>query len=191
MSEPVLTPELALNCNSDISSELWIAIAWDQANSDVADWQEHTYWSKIAGQLSVRSQPARREIVVLSAAAAAIAELNNAFGYQVLADSRSAADGSFSMQWSGYQSDVITLYLDDFGVQWQPNTAHAEGDIVFPSIWSGWQYECVNVGVTGSSEPEWWRDEGETGFSGTAVFKARQYLPALADGPLTPYQWSE
>jgi hypothetical protein len=191
MADPVLTPELALNCNSDVPADLWVAIAWDQANSDVADWLDRILWSKVSGTLTVRTLPAQREVLVLGIEEVAIPELNNAIGRHIWANGRSSADGSFLLQWSGYQGDVITLYLDDFGTQWQPNTTCAEGDIVYPSVWNGWQYECIAVGTTDSIEPIWWHDEGSTSFSGTAAFKARQYLPALADGPITPYQWTE
>jgi len=191
MAEPVLTPELALNCNSDVASDLWVAIAWDQANSDVADWLDRIIWAKVSGSVTVRAQPAKREVLVLSAVKSAIPELNDIIDHHVWSSGVSAADGSFLLQWKGYLGDVITLYLDDFGTQWQPNTTYAEGDIVYPSVWNGWQYECVATGTTSSIEPTWWHDEGSTGFSGTATFKARQYLPALADGPITPYQWTE
>lgn len=191
MAEPVLTPELALNCNSDVSSDIWLSTTWDQVNSDVADWLDRILWSKISGTLTARSLPAQKEVLVLSVEEVAIPELNNAIGRHIWASGRSSTAGSFILQWSGYQGDVITLYLDDFGSQWQANTTVAEGDIVYPSVWNGWQYECVGTGTTGNVEPVWWHDEGSTSFSGTATFKARQYLPALADGPITPYQWTE
>ena len=191
MADPVLTPELALNCNSDVPADLWVAIQWDQANSDVADWLDRILWSKVSGTLTTRSLPAQKEVLVLGVEEIAIPELNNAIGRHIWASGLSSADGSFLLQWSGYHGDVITLYLDDFGSQWQPNTTYAEGAIVYPSVWNGWQYECISVGTTGNSEPVWWHDEGSTSFSGTAAFKARQYLPALADGPITPYQWTE
>lgn len=191
MAEPVLTPDLALNCSSDVSSDIWLSTTWDQVNSDVADWLDRILWSKVSGTLTVRTLPAQREVLVLGVEEVAIPELNNAIGRHIWANGRSSADGSFLLQWSGYQGDVIALYLDDFGAQWQPNTAYAEGDIVYPSVWNGWQYECIAVGTTDSIEPIWWHDEGSTSFSGTAAFKARQYLPALADGPITPHQWTE
>ena len=191
MADPVLTPELAINCNSDIPADLWVAIAWDQANSDVADWLDRVTWSQVSGTLTVRGAPAAREVLVLATTEANIPELG-IIGYHVWANGvSSAVDGTFTLQWTGYVGDVITLYLDDFGTQWQSNTTYAEGAIVYPSIWNGWQYECVATGTTDATEPTWWHDEGSTSFSGTATFKARQYLPALADGPITPYQWTE
>ncbi len=192
MADPVLTPELALNCNSDVPVDLWVAIGWDQANSDVADWLDRVTWSKVSGVLTVRAQPAQREVLVLSTEESAIPELGGVVAFHVWqAGKSSEADGAFSLQWTGYAGKVITLYLDDFGTQWQPNTIVAEGDIVYPPVWNGWQYECVGTGTTGATEPAWWHDEGSTSFSGTAAFKARQYLPALADGPITPYHWTE
>lgn len=159
-----------------------IATAW---------WTEVTK-QKVAGTLTIRGINSSREILVIGATEAAIPELNNTVGYHVWGAGKSdASTGAFSIEWSDYSAPVITLYLDDFGSQWQPNTTYAEGAIVYPSIWNGWQYECVATGTTGATEPAWWHDEGSTGFSGTATFKARQYLPALADGPITPYQWTE
>lgn len=159
-----------------------IATAW---------WTEVTK-QKVAGTLTIRGINSSREILVIGATEAAIPEMNNAVGYHVWGAGKSnASTGTFSIEWSDYSAPVITVYLDDFGTQWQPNTTYAEGAIVYPSVWNGWQYECVATGTTDDTEPAWWHDEGSTSFSGTATFKARQYLPALADGPITPYQWTE
>lgn len=159
-----------------------IATAW---------WTEVTK-QKIAGTLTIRGINASREILVISTTETAIPELNNAIGYHVWGSDKSdPSTGEFSIEWAGYSGPVIALYLDDFGTQWQKNTTYAEGDIVYPSIWNGWQYECIATGTTDDAEPTWWHDEGSTSFSGTATFKARQYLPALADGPIIPYQWTE
>lgn len=189
MGSPVLTPSLAITCSSDVSTEQLMSLPWDMANSDVADWQGRIVWSKIAGSLSIRGEPAEREVLVLNAKLADFDGLGA--GYHVLASGTSGANGEFSLQWDGYSGDVITVYLDDLGGEWQQNTLYAEGSLVYPSLWNGMQYQCVDAGITGSTEPIWWHTEGSSGKSGTATFVARQYLPALADGPITPYQWTE
>ncbi len=191
MSDPVLYSLLSLSADSDVPANPWALSPWNFADSDVNDWLDRILWSKVSGTLTVRTLPAHSEVLVLGVEEVAIPELNNAIGRHIWASGLSSADGSFLLQWSGYQGDVIALYLDDFGTQWQPNTTYAEGDIVYPSVWNGWQYECVAAGTTDATEPTWWHDEGSTSFSGTATFKARQYLPALADGPITPHQWTE
>lgn len=191
MSDSVLFPDLWQDCSSDVSGDSWLATSWDQANSDVTDWLDRTLWSMVSGQLTVRGVSASREILVLSVNQSPIQLRGNVFDYHVWANSVSGADGSFDLQWDGYAGNVIVMYLDDLGLEWQPETSYVEGDLIYPSVWNGWQYECVAAGTTDSTEPSWWQDEGATAFSGTAAFKARQYLPALADGPITPYQWSE
>ena len=183
MREPVLTADLAYHCDSDVADMPWMGKAWDQVSSDSVSWIDPVIRYKVAGMLTVNGQPAKREIIVLGA--------DDAAGYQVLGDDISAANGKFEISWSDYGGAVIPIYLDDFGVMWQPTQMVAVGEIVYPTQWNGWQFECITAGVTGSSEPAWWYEDGHTGLSGTATFKARQYLPPLADGPLSPYQLSE
>lgn len=183
MSEPALTADLAYHCDSDVADTPWMGKAWDLASSDSISWLDPVIRYKIAGTLTVNGKPAKREIIVLGA--------DEAAGYQVLGDATSATSGNFEISWSDYGGAVIPIYLDDFGSMWQPTQPRVVGDIVYPTHWNGWQFECITAGVTGSSEPVWWYEDGHTGLSGTATFKARQYLPALADGPILPYQLSE
>lgn len=189
MGSPLLTLALATNCNSDVVSGQLVSLSWDMANSNVADWQERITWSKVSGLIKVRGDAAQREVLVLNTEP--IEQLGLGVGYHILISGKSDKNGEFSLQWEGYYGDVITLYLDDIGEPWQPNTTYAEGTLLYPSVWNGLQYECVDAGVTGSIEPTWWHTEGGSGKSGTATFLARQYLPALADGPIIPYQWTE
>ena len=186
MADPVLYPLLALSADSDVSADVWALSPWNAADSDVADWPDSVVLSKVSGQLLARGIPVSREILVLSAEPTPIHNRGDIVDYHVLANVVSGSDGSFEIQWSDYTGNVVVIYLDDLGSLWLPDTGYIVGDIVYPTIWNGWQYECVTAGTTDSAEPLWWHDEESTGWSGSAVFKARQYLPAIADGPLAP-----
>lgn len=174
-----LTSGLALACDSDVSDIPYVAIAWDAASSNVPDWEEKVYVGRVKGSVQIDSAPARRDIVVLSAPAILS-------GHAVLQSGLPAADGTFNLSWPTYTGPVLVMMLDDLGVAWQANTAYAQGDLIYPPTWNGWQYQCVNPGTSSNIEPSWWSGEGQTAFIGTATFVARQYLAAQAHGPLTP-----
>jgi hypothetical protein len=178
MSAPYLTPELALNCNSDVSDIPYVAIPWNTANSNVTDWIEKVYIGRILGTVRIDGNPAQREIVVVSA---------QTEGAAVLATGTSSlSTGAYDISWNTYTGPVLAMLLDDLGVEWEPDTFYQQGTLIYPRAWNGWQYECVSGGTGPTDEPVWWAGEGVTAIIGTAIFKARQYISAQAHGLIQP-----
>lgn len=178
MSTPYLTPELALNCNSDVSDIPYAAIQWNTVNSNVPDWIEKVYVGRILGTVRIDSSPGRREIVVVSAQTEGAAVLASA--------ASSASTGAYDISWNTYTGPVLALLLDDLGTEWAPDTLYQQGTVIYPRAWNGWQYECVSGGSGPTDEPTWWAGEGVTAIIGTATFKARQYISAPAHGLIQP-----
>lgn len=178
MSAPYLTPELAINCNSDAPGTICIAIPWNTATSDVPDWIEKVYVGRILGTVRIDGNPAQREIVVVSA---------QTEGAAVLATTTSSlSTGTYDISWDNYTGPVLAMLLDVLGTAWTPDAQFAEGAIIYPPVWSGWQYECINPGIGPADEPTWWAGEGVTAIIGTATFRARQYIAAQAHGLIQP-----
>lgn len=174
-----LTPDLAIHCDSDVSDIAYVAIAWNTANSDVPDWEDKVYTGRVTGTSTVDGVAAQMEITVLSVPASLT-------GHHVLASGYPTAAGQFNLSWSTYIDQVLVIRLDALGAPWTAGVTHAQGDILYPTTWSGWQYECIAPGVGSDIEPAWWAGEGVTAQIGAATFKARQYIPAQVVGPLTP-----
>jgi hypothetical protein len=178
MSSPYLTPELALNCNSDVSDIPYLAIPWNTVNSNVPDWIEKVYVGRILGSVRIDGNPAQREIVVVSAQTEVAAVLATA--------TSSLSTGAYDISWNTYTGPVLAMLLDDLGIEWAPDTIYQQGTVIYPRAWNGWQYECVSGGTGPTDEPTWWAGEGVTAIIGTATFKARQYISAQAHGPRQP-----
>jgi len=178
MSSPYLTPELALNCNSDVSDIPYVATPWNTANSDVPDWIEKVFIGRILGTVRIDGNPAQRDVVVVSAQTEGAAVL--------AAAASSASTGAYDISWSAYTGPVLAMLLDDLGSEWAPDTLYQQGSVIYPRAWNGWQYECVSGGTGSTDEPPWWAGEGVTATIGTATFKARQYIPAQVHGLIQP-----
>ena len=178
MSGPYLTPELAINCDSDAPWDICIAIPWNTANSNVPDWIEKVYVGRILGTVRIDGSPAHREIVVVSAQTEGAAVLATA--------ASSVSTGAYDISWNIYTGPVMALLLDDLGTEWAPDTFYQQGAVIYPRAWNGWQYECVSGGTGPTDEPIWWVGEGVTAIIGTATFKARQYIQAQAHGLIQP-----
>lgn len=178
MSGPYLTPSTAIQCDSDVSDSPNVAIDWNLASSNVPDWIDKVYVGRILGTARIDGSPAQREIVVVSALSDGAAVLATAVP--------SATTGAFDISWNTYTGPVLAMLLDALGEVWIPDAQFAEGAIIYPPVWNGWQYECINPGVGPTDEPTWWAGEGVTAIIGTATFKARQYIPAQVHGLIQP-----
>jgi len=142
----------------------------------------------VSGTVSLNGEPVDKEIVVVS------------FRQQqrqgqlpertIIASGQSGTDGRFEIDLNGFAEPVLVLAMDDYGDTWQANTRYIVGDVVHPRTgrFAGFVYECLAEGISGSSEPEWWLDNGSTntGMVGTAVFKARPFYQSIVHGPLLP-----
>ena len=178
MSGPYLTPDLAINCDTDAPGTICIAIPWNTANSDVPDWIEKVYVGRILGTVRIDGSPAHREIVVVSAQTEGAAVLATA--------ASSVSTGVYDISWNTYTGPVLAMLLEDLGTEWAPDTLYQQGTVIYPRAWNGWQYECVSGGLGPTDEPIWWVGEGVTAIIGTATFRARQYIPAQAHGLIQP-----
>lgn len=146
---------------------------------DVPDWLERTITGRVAGVVTVRSIGSAREVLVLSA--------EPVDGqYQVLAEVTSGGDGAFAAEWLTYLGKVLVVGLSQYGETWQAERIYQVGEAVSPTEWNGFMYVCEQPGTAGSEEPVWPLAEEAAVFVGSAVFRARQYLPIAAHGPLQP-----
>ncbi|MGS4930872.1 hypothetical protein ACVDHJ_04455 [Aeromonas sp. 25-281] len=146
---------------------------------DVPDWLERTITGRVAGVVTVRNIGRARDVLVLSA--------EPVDGqYQVLAEVTSGGDGAFAAEWLTYQGKVLVVGLSQYGETWQAERIYQVGEAVSPTEWNGFMYVCDQPGTAGSEEPVWPLAEEAAVFVGSAVFRARQYLPIVAHGPLQP-----
>ncbi|MBV7468950.1 MULTISPECIES: hypothetical protein [Aeromonas] len=175
-SYQLTVPGLTVNFDALAS---YVVPAWDQLAFDVPDWLERTITGRVAGVVTVRNIGRAREVLVLSA--------EPVDGqYQVLAEVTSGGDGDFAAEWLSYQGKVLVVGLSQYGEIWQAERIYQVGEVVSPSVWNGFMYVCEQPGTAGSGEPVWPLAEEAAVFVGSAVFRARQYLPIVAHGPLQP-----
>jgi len=169
-------PGLTVNFDAQTS---YVVPVWDQIAFDVPDWLERTITGRVAGVVTVRSIGRAREVLVLSA--------EPVDGqYRVLAEVTSGGDGAFAAEWLTYQGKVLVVGLSQYGETWQAERIYQVGEAVSPTEWNGFMYVCEQPGTAGSEEPVWPFAEEAAVFVGSAVFRARQYLPIVAHGPLQP-----
>ena len=84
------------------------------------------------------------------------------------------------------QGKVLVVGISLFGEPFQPQRIYQVGEVVSPTEWNGFMYVCEQPGTADSEEPVWPLAEEAAVFVGSAVFRARQYLPIVAHGPLQP-----
>jgi hypothetical protein len=142
----------------------------------------------VSGTVSLNGEPAVKEIVVVSFR---MQQRQGQLAERVIiASGQSGTDGSFDIELNGFGEPVLVLAMDDYGDTWQASTRYIVGDVIHPTTgkFAGFVYECLAEGISGSSEPDWWEDNGSTntGLVGTAVFKARPFYQAIVHGPLLP-----
>ncbi len=73
--------------------------------------------------------------------------------------------------------------------EWQASTSYNVGDIVRPIDRNGFVYICTQAGTSGTEEPAWPTNDGETATDGTVTWEARQNFSLcstdIASGDLT------
>ncbi|EZH84818.1 hypothetical protein AT59_00740 [Aeromonas hydrophila AD9] len=161
------------------ASATYVSPAATSVLFDVPDWLERTITGRVAGVVTVRDIGRAREVLVLSA------ELIEG-EYRVLAEVTSGGDGAFAAEWLSYQGKVLVVGLSQYGETWQAERIYQVGEVVSPLEWNGFMYVCEQPGTAGSEEPVWPLAEEAAVFVGSAVCRARQYLPIVAHGPLQP-----
>ncbi|MDX7842543.1 hypothetical protein SJS51_02990 [Aeromonas caviae] len=178
MATPYLLTVPGLGVEFDGLSS-YVSPPWDQIAFDVPDWLERTITGRVAGVVTVRNIGRARDVLVLSA--------EPVDGqYRVLAEVTSGGDGAFAAEWLTYQGKVLVVGLSQYGEIWQAERIYQVGEAVSPTEWNGFMYVCEQPGTAGSEEPVWPLAEEAAVFVGSAVFRARQYLPIVAHGPLQP-----
>ncbi|AMO56116.1 hypothetical protein GZ77_04715 [Endozoicomonas montiporae] len=105
---------------------------------------------------------------------------------ELLARSRSNSAGDYHLIWDNYDKEVLVVALDDWGAEWQPDTLYQTGDIIRPTYFTGYVYECTVSGTSNSAEPQWWIEAEEQQAVGTAQFKVKPFNRPLAHAPVTP-----
>lgn len=59
--------------------------------------------------------------------------------------------------------------------QYKVNTQYSRFDVVLPTVFSGFYFECIDSGISGSVEPTWPTDLGMTLTDNTVTWKSREY----------------
>ena len=146
---------------------------------------------KIEGQVLIEGQGVSRPVVAFTHD---LQLLDDGFGGQyygrvVVADTISAPDGSYTLQFD-YTGEVVVVALPDYGQVWQPSTHYDPGDRIRPTIGkeTGYVYECTLPGDSAATEPVWWIDTGggTLGLVGTATFKAVESWWPVTHAPIRP-----
>ena len=142
--------------------------------------------TRVQGAIKEDDQPVARRIYAITQADLEVVDSNerrHAVLSSVISDEIS---GSYSLDTSPYEGEVLVLAMDDFGEVWQADTVHAVGDVIRPHTFQGYVYLCISAGTTDSIEPTWWFDTEQSYAIGTALFKAKPYSRPLAHGPIIP-----
>ena len=105
---------------------------------------------------------------------------------KLLARTRSDSAGNYQLTWESYDKEVLVVALDDWGSVWQPDTLYQTGDIIRPTTFTGYVYECTVSGTSDSDEPPWWTEPDEQKGIGTAQFKVKPFNRPLAHAPVMP-----
>ena len=132
----------------------------------------------VSGTVSLNGEPVVKEIVVVSY------HVQQRQGQlperTIIASGQSGTDGRFEIDLNGFAEPVLVLAMDDYGDTWQANTRYIVGDVVHPRTgrFAGFVYECLAEGISGTSEPDWWEDNGSTntGNGGNRSLQSTSFL---------------
>ena len=56
---------------------------------------------------------------------------------------------------------------------WKPNTFYVVGNKIRPTSGNGYYYECIQRGTTGTTEPNWTKNVGDTFTDGTCIWECK------------------
>lgn len=102
----------------------------------------------------------------------------------LLAQTQSAANGSYTLEWQGYSGQLLVTALDDYGQPFTPGMTLGVGDRVHPSAPNGFVYQSGSIGITGS-EPAWPTTDGDTVTSGEVQLVAVPFWRPKSSGPFS------
>jgi len=147
-----------------------------------------TGYGQVSGQVTIENIGVPRHLVAVTFEPQSIEGGGSA--RQVVGETISGLDGTYTMQLPEFQDPVIVLALDDYGQEWQPSTVYAPGDRIRPTPGNatGYVYECIVGGTSASVEPAWWDNTGggNTGQVGSATFEALESWWPHVHAPVTP-----
>lgn len=129
--------------------------------------------SRIAGTVKIDGVASSRNVIVIK---------NDPAGWQVIAEGTSAGDGTFEITYADWAGSVIALAVDQYGDEFEAETALNLGAVVHPTTPNGYVYEVTAAGTTGATEPTWSTSSSVT--SGGVTFNPRPYYRPVASGPL-------
>lgn len=106
---------------------------------------------------------------------------------QRLASVQTAADGSYTLQWTGYYGPVIVVATPGkSNTVWAASTAYAAATQRIPTVENGFLYEVLAGGTSGATEPTWPTTPGDTVVDGTVTWECVEYHRPLIHGTLWP-----
>ncbi|MFQ3281904.1 RCC1 domain-containing protein [Reinekea sp.] len=131
--------------------------------------------SEISGVVSIDGVSAVRPVLVIS---------DDPTGRQILAEGMSNPDGSFLIQYTGWEGSVIALALDHYGADWTAEKTLNAGTIIHPTAANGFVYEASTGGTTGITEPAWAIDGTSATTDGSVSWVPKPYYRPIASGPI-------
>jgi hypothetical protein len=134
--------------------------------------------AKVSGTVAIDGTAAARDVIVIS---------NASSGRELVAETTSEADGTFSVEWSnGWTGSVIALAIDAYGDDWSANNTVSVGDIMHPSTANGYVYKCTIAGATGDDEPTWSTDGTTSVIDGGVTWAPQPFYRPVGSGPIQP-----
>lgn len=132
----------------------------------------------------VRDLPASREVVAV--------ERTEDGGWRVCGSAKANADGIANLAIEGSKTSLIyAVAMDHWGEPFAANKEMAFGDIVRPSVFSGWMYRVTTPGEMPAEEPAWWNSMPEIPRPvGSALMQAERHYQPIAHGPVD-IEWEE
>jgi hypothetical protein len=96
-------------------------------------------------------------------------------------------DGSYTIDLhQGYTGDVFVVAFDDMGQQFEANAPISVGEIIHPTVFAGYVFECDGAGTLPETEPTWNNDLENSHVYGTASLRATPFYRPQVHGPITP-----
>lgn len=149
-------------------------------------------YGEISGVVKIDESPAERDLIAISYEPQLIDDGQGGTTEKriVVAETRSAPDGTYTMQTPGFIDEVVVLALDNYGEVWRPNRSYNVGQRIRPTQGNetGFGYDITAAGNSGETEPLWWVPAGgsDTGQIGAATARAKPLWWSVAHAPILP-----
>jgi hypothetical protein len=91
--------------------------------------------------------------------------------------------GQYTLEWQGYDGQVLITALDNYGVPFNSGDARGVGERVHPAIPNGYVYQVSMAGQL-AEEPAWPTTEGALVMSGTCQLVAVPFYRPKTVGPI-------